>query len=290
MLLHLPERNGKIGAMNRGVPCAKNEILVFTDANSMLSENAMKEIVAYFANPKVGCVAGSKQVMNNRDSNPAIGEGVYWKYEAQLKKFESNIGSTIGAAGELFAIRRELFEIVEPDTILDDFVIAMRIALKGYEMKYANKALSVETESAGIAEEMKRKIRIAAGGFQTMFRMKELHSPFKNFMLFFQFYSHKVLRWLVVPFFIIFLFFLNFFILLASENVSTIYIILFWIQVFFYLLAFAGNFLQIKKHLPRWLFFPYYFVVTNYCQLRGLIRFLKGQQTVNWEKAARASN
>ena len=289
-LLHLPERMGKINAINRAVSFAKNDIIIFSDANSMLSTNVVKEIVSIFSNPKVGCVAGSKQVVNGTVDNQAMGEGLYWEYEALLKKFESKIGSTIGAAGELFAIRRELFEIVEPDTILDDFVIAMRVALKGYYVKYADRALAVEVQSASIVDEMKRKIRISAGGFQTLFRMSQLHNPFKQIGLVFKFYSHKVLRWLVVPFVLPLLLLLNFIIVHFNDYTPSIYLLMLVLQICFYILALAGNFLPKNRFMPRWLFFPYYFLIVNYCQVLGLIRYLNKKQSVKWEKATRASN
>ncbi len=287
-LLYEPQRKGKIGALNRAVPYASNDILVFSDANSMLSVNALKEIIKPFSNKKVGCVAGSKQISSLDTDNPSISEGVYWKYEALIKKFESATGSTIGAAGELFAIRRELFEPVEPDTILDDFVIASRIALGGFMVKYAPEALAVETQSANISEEMKRKIRISAGGFQTMFRIVGLHNIFKRPGLVLKFWSHKVLRWLIVPFSLIVLFLLNILIVLNKPEVSYAYSIILWLQILLYLIASLGILLKGKKKIPGWFFFPYYFVVINYCQIAGFIKYLRKQQSVNWEKAKRS--
>ena len=152
IVLHESERKGKIGAMNRGMKEIESPITIFCDANSMLTNNSVKEIVHFFANPKVGCVAGEKQIRKHQsDIAVSSGEGFYWKYESFIKKLESIIGSTVGAAGELFAIRTELFREVEMDTLLDDFVISLRIAENGYKLKYSPKAVAIESGSASIA-------------------------------------------------------------------------------------------------------------------------------------------
>ena len=126
---HLSERRGKMHAMNRGVKFVKTEIIVFSDTNTILGNRSIREIVACFADEKVGCVAGEKRIIEKQsDAAAGAGEGIYWKYESWLKKLDAELNSAVGAVGELFAIRTSLFQEVEPDTLLDDFIISLRIA------------------------------------------------------------------------------------------------------------------------------------------------------------------
>ncbi len=291
-VLHKPERGGKIGAINRGMKYVKTPIVIFSDGNTMLSKDSIKIIVDLFKDPKVGCVAGEKRIFQNEaDAAAGAGEGFYWKYESFLKQKDAELYSAVGAAGELFAIRTELFEEVEKDTLLDDFIISLRIVKRGYVIQYDSRAYAQETASANVKEELKRKIRIAAGGIQSIVRLKELLNPFKYGIFSLQFLSHKVLRWLVVPFSLPIIFLLNL-LVVAVENTwadyQNTYSVLFYLQVLFYLLVFVGWLLKDSKTRLKILFVPYYVFVMNYAAIRGFFRYIKGQQSVNWERAKRA--
>ena len=134
-VLHKPERNGKIAAMNRGIKYVKTPIVIFSDANTLLGKESVIKIAGMFNNKNTGCVSGEKRILNNdQEAASAAGEGIYWKYESKLKKWDAELYSAVGAAGELFAIRTELFNEVEPDTLLDDFIISLRVAMKGYKI------------------------------------------------------------------------------------------------------------------------------------------------------------
>jgi cellulose synthase/poly-beta-1,6-N-acetylglucosamine synthase-like glycosyltransferase len=286
---HLPERNGKIAAMNRGMQFVRTPIVIFSDANAMLSRQSVKRIVALFGDEKVGCVSGEKRILVRAiDTAAGTGEGFYWKYESTLKKWDSELYSVVGAAGELFAIRTELYNEVETDTLLDDFVISLRTAQKGYTIQYDPEAYAVETASAGISEELKRKIRIAAGGMQSLIRLRALLNIFRYGTLSFQYFSHRVLRWTLAP--------LSLLLLLPAGGVLAfnegirefgMYSLLFWFQVFFYLTAFIGWRLKNRSVRFKPIFIPYYFFIMNLCVFLGLNRFLKGSQTVKWEKVKR---
>ncbi len=286
-IYHQPERQGKTGAINRGMQFINTPIVIFSDANSMLNKEAVKNIVAEFSNPKIGCVAGEKRI-ETKDKNSAInaGEGIYWKYESIIKTCESNINSAMGAAGELFAIRTNLFQPIKKDTILDDFTISMQIAEKGYRIVYLPNAYAIEEASINIKEEFKRKIRIAYGGFQSLFRQTSLLNFFKHPVLTFQYLSHKVLRWLIIPFSLFALIIINLVILFKTQTYS-IYSIFFLMQLIFYSIALLGAILQNQKLKIRWIFAPYYLVIMNLSVIMGFIRFLKKNQTVNWERAKR---
>lgn len=182
-----PQRQGKTAAMTRGMTFIKTPLVVFTDANTMVNSEAVREIVLAFRNPKVGCVAGEKRIaVQAKDEAAAGGEGIYWRYESTLKALDARLYSAVGAAGELFAIRRELFEPMEPDTLLDDFILSLRIAMKGYTIAYCTHAYAIESGSADMHEEEKRKVRIAAGGLQSIWRLRPLLNPFRYGVLSFQ--------------------------------------------------------------------------------------------------------
>ena len=134
-VLYQPQREGKTAALNRGIRFVTTPLVVFTDANTHLNREALREIVRAFANPKVGCVAGEKRIALQDKANAASGgEGLYWKYESALKQLDSRLYSAVGAAGELFAIRRELYEEMPADTLLDDFILSLRIVMRGYTL------------------------------------------------------------------------------------------------------------------------------------------------------------
>lgn len=288
---HIPERGGKIGAMNRGMKLVNTPIVIFSDANTLLSTNAIKEIVHKFRNPNVGCVSGEKRIMNlTKEAAAGAGEGIYWKYESKLKKWDAELFSVVGAAGELFAIRTELFNEIEKDTLLDDFIISLRIAMQGYRIEYSPEAYAEETSSADVKEELKRKIRIAAGGIQSIVRLKSLLNIFRYGTLSFQYISHRVLRWTLTPLALLVIIPLNI-ALVASHrglNVAGIYQILLAGQILFYLAALTGWILENKKIRVKIIFIPYYFFIMNWAVYLGFLRYIKGKQKVTWEKAKRA--
>lgn len=283
-LFHKDGRSGKMAAINRVMPLIDSSITIFSDANAMLNSESAREIVKHFSNEKVGVVAGEKRIMKTTGKTAEVGEGIYWKYESFLKKLDSELYSAVGAAGELYAIRTELFEELEADTLLDDFVLSLKICQKGYVTAYEPNAYATETASLNSAEELKRKIRICAGGFQSTFRLTGLLNPFQNGLLTFQYVSHRLLRWVVVPFALIFLLFVNLFLIQQNQ----FYLFSFIAQIVFYSMAFLGFYYEKLGKKVKILYVPYYFSLMNYSALAGFKRFLNNQQNVVWEKALRA--
>ncbi len=288
---HLPERRGKMHAMNRGVKFVKAPIIIFSDTNTILGNQSIREIVTKFSNSKTGCVAGEKRIVEKEeDSAAGAGEGLYWKFESWVKKMDSELNTAVGAVGELFAVRTELFEDVEEDALLDDFMISLRIAQKGYRIAYTPNAYAEETASLNVKEELKRKIRIAAGGIQTIFRLKGLLNPVKSGLLSWQYISHKVLRWTLAPISLFLIFPVNL-LIVAQENIWTgfnFYTIAFYVQILCYVLALIGWYFENRKLRFKLLFVPYYFASINYASILGIRRYFKGKQSVNWEKSKRA--
>ncbi len=286
-LLHEDRRSGKAAAENRAMQFVKTPIVIFSDANAMLNSEAIRQIVKHFANKRTGCVSGEKQILKDHsESASTAGEGMYWQYESRLKKLDSEFNSAVGAAGELVAFRTELYEALPEDTLVDDFVQSMQIAAKGYRIVYEPNAIAVETASLNVKEELKRKIRISAGNWQAIKRLSGKLLITKTPVLFFQYLSHKVLRWAVAPFLLILIFLLSIPLALSGDN---IYEGLFFAQLGFYLVAMLGYIFQNRRTQFTALFIPYYFCVMNYASIAGLVKYLSGKQTANWDKAKRKS-
>jgi cellulose synthase/poly-beta-1,6-N-acetylglucosamine synthase-like glycosyltransferase len=286
---HVPERNGKIGAMNRGMKLVTSPIVVFCDANTMLGKESIRRIVNLFRDPGVGCVSGEKRIFSKeKDAAAGAGEGLYWKYESTLKKWDAELFSVVGAAGELFAIRTELYREVEPDTLLDDFMISLRVAQNGYTIQYDPEAYAIETASSNVKEELKRKVRISAGGIQSVIRLRSLLNIFRYGTLSFQYISHRVLRWTLAPLSLL-LMLVSGLILAVQEGIFDlgIYSTIFWLQVIFYLMALLGWYLENRSIKIKLLFVPYYFFIMNLSVFLGFGRYLKRSQSVNWERAKR---
>ena len=269
-----PERRGKSAALKHGIKEVSTEIVMMTDANTMLNPGAVREIVRLMQNPIVGCVSGEKKVMAKSDSDEAAqGEGLYWKYESTLKRLDSELYSAMGAAGELCVIRRQLMTDIPDDTLLDDFVISMEIVRMGYKIAYTSKAFAMEYGSADLHEESKRKRRIAAGGLQSSWRLRSLMNPLRHPVVAFQFVSHRVLRWTITPVCLFALIPLNTILVLSGEGI--IYTIIWILQILFYASALAG--MKISK----------YFVFMNLNVFRGMA-YLINNTSGTWEKAKRA--
>jgi biofilm PGA synthesis N-glycosyltransferase PgaC len=282
---HEDRRAGKAAAENRAMTLIDTPIVVFCDANTYLNKDCIKNLVRHYDDPKVGAVSGEKRVLSSgADTASAAGEGLYWKYESALKKWDSELYTIVGAAGELISFRSELVQDLEEDTILDDFMQTMRICQKGYRVVYEPESYAAETASDNVTEELKRKVRIAAGGWQSMSRLWKILIPIPQPLLSFQYISHRVLRWSISAFVLPLIFILNIF-LFAQE---WMYEYLLYAQVVFYVTALIGWFLENRAIRVKLLFVPYYFLMMNYAVFAGFGRWLKGSQKATWERAKRA--
>lgn len=286
-LMHSPERKGKIAAVHRAVGEIISETIVFTDANTFLNREALLHLCRHYSDAAVGAVAGEKRILMAESADAsAAGEGFYWKYESRLKTWDSELHSVVGAAGELFSVRTSLYSPVSPDSIIDDFMISMLIARKGFRIIYEPEAYAVETASENVAEELKRKVRIAAGGMQSIVWLASLLNIFRYGTLSFQYISHRVLRWSITPFLLILVLLLN--VPLAVQE-GGIYALILVFQVIFYSLSLAGRILENRNLRVKVLFIPYYFCLMNYAVIAGIVRYFRRKQSAAWEKSRRKS-
>jgi cellulose synthase/poly-beta-1,6-N-acetylglucosamine synthase-like glycosyltransferase len=285
-LVYSPERRGKAAAIQHGLHESSTPIVIFTDANTMLNVNAIREIAQLFQDPQIGCVAGEKRVAaRNSGEAAAEGEGLYWKYESTLKRWDSELYSAMGAAGELFAIRMSDYREAPPNALLDDFMMSMLIVADGKRIAYTADAYAMEYGSANMHEESKRKRRIAAGGLQSIWWLRELMNPLRQPLVAFQFVSHRVLRWSLTPFCLVALLPLN--VLLAWPADALLYRVIMMLQVLFYAAAFGGWLLARHGKTCRLLNLPYYFVFMNINVFRGINYLRTHSHSGSWEKAKR---
>lgn len=273
-------RRGKPAVLNELVRQARGEIVVLADARQRFETGALRALVAPFSDPEVGAVSGELVLTENADGT-AVGEGVgfYWRYEKLIRWSESRVDSAVGATGAIYAIRRDLFEPIPEDTILDDVLIPMRIARRGYRVLFEARARAFDRAAATAGEEFGRKVRTIAGNFQLFAREVWLLNPFRN-RLWLQTVSHKGLR-LLSPLVLIAAFCAN--LLLADAAFYR------WTlvgQIIFYGAALGGYARRDARRKSPLLSVPYVLCLLSWATVVALLRFLAGRQRVTWEKAS----
>ncbi|MGZ6099110.1 MAG: glycosyltransferase family 2 protein [Myxococcaceae bacterium] len=272
-------RAGKTSVLNRCIPAARGELVVLSDANTRIDPGALKALVRHFEDPRVGAVCGRLQLYN--PTRAEYEESAYWKYESWLKALEGEQGAVVGANGGLYAMRRALFTGLPPSTIVDDFVIALRLLDQGYRVLYEPQALASEETTEDYGREFGRRARIAAGNFQSLGLVPGLLSPFRGFPAF-AFWSHKVLRWCAPALMLVTL----------AANVALLeepfYRVTMAAQVGFYALAVLGSLAVGPSVVRRTAGVAYYFVTMNVAIAVGFWRFLRNSQGAAWERTARA--
>jgi cellulose synthase/poly-beta-1,6-N-acetylglucosamine synthase-like glycosyltransferase len=199
-LLDFPERRGKAAVLNRSISTLSGEVVLLSDANTLIAPDAVKKLLRWFERPEVSCVCGRLVL-----TDPATGknaDGLYWKYETMLKRSEARLGALLGANGAIYAIRRDRYEPIPDGTIIDDFVIPLlSLIRRGGSVVYEPDALAFEETAPDVAAEFRRRCRIGAGGFQSLALLWPVLDPRRGWLAF-AFFSHKLLRWLG-PFFLL---------------------------------------------------------------------------------------
>ena len=282
-----PERRGKTAALKHGLRELQTRYVAFTDANTMINPEALREIARLFMDPTVGCVSGEKRVAARKKGEMAAeGEGLYWKYESTLKRWDSELYSAMGAAGELYAIDPALARDVPDEALLDDFMMSMYIVDEGRRIAYTPDAYAREYGSANIYEESKRKRRIAAGGLQSIWWLRRMLNPFRQPLVAFQFISHRVLRWSITPVAMILLLLAN--IALVVMGAGLFYQVILVLQVLFYLMALCGWLQSRVGRKNKLLYTAYYFMFMNFNVFRGMAYLKSHSKSGTWEKARRS--
>jgi biofilm PGA synthesis N-glycosyltransferase PgaC len=280
LLLHQPERRGKSAAIDRAVRECRTDVILFSDANTEYSTDAVAKLVQHFADPLVGGVSGRKVVLDDQQRATTEGETAYWSYEANLKIWESATGSIATADGEIFAIRRSLFEGLPSHVVHDDMYLTLQLIGRGYRVVYEPAATSAEYASKNLLDEFHLKLRYASAGYQILSHFRTMFWPVPTaFGL--RFLSHKLLRW-TAPLSLGMIFLSS----AALASRGGVYQLLFWSQVSFYSLALIG-FVLPRQTTARVFYFPLYFSVMNAAALCGFVKYFIVGQSPLWRKAER---
>jgi cellulose synthase/poly-beta-1,6-N-acetylglucosamine synthase-like glycosyltransferase len=278
-VVEFPQRGGKAAVLSRLVPMAKGEVVVFTDANTIMDRGAVRALVRHFQDGSVGAVVGRLRLYNR--VRREYEESLYWRYETLLKYYEGRLGCVIGANGGIYAIRRLLFSPLRAGTIIDDFVIPMRIATRGWRVPFEPEAVAHEETTEDYDREFGRRARIGAGNWQSVALVPDVLDP-RNGFLTFAFVSHKLVRW-TAPFLLAVAFALN--LPLALQGGFT-YPALLTAQAAFYALALLGRG-GLAGPLRRVASVAHYFVAMNAALAVGFWRFVRGTQSGAWSRTAR---
>jgi cellulose synthase/poly-beta-1,6-N-acetylglucosamine synthase-like glycosyltransferase len=254
-------------ALNIGAKLAKSDIIVFSDANNEFNDLVLMKLARHFKDPNIAAVSGVRNTIGSRSKQASAGDDLYWKYETLIKKAESKLGSVTAAAGEILAIRRELYSPVSRDYINFDAAITFDLVKRGYRVIIDDEAISLTLVSADIKNLFKERTLKARGSFQTLFREFTYLMPPRDWFSF-SFVSHKVLRW-IAPFLLLVLFIVPWFML---DNVFMQMLLI--VQVVFYLYGAFGWFFRNKIKLPGYTNLITYFTVMNAAMFVGFFRFL----------------
>ncbi len=269
-------RMGKSALLMECVRIAIGDIILFTDADAVLEQDALKKILRNFADPKIGCVEG---IRRDIDEKGLLLDSLYWRYETALKKLNSRLHSIVGATGAIFAIRKGLYHPLTPERG-DDFEIPYGVLFQGYDTVLESEAVAYHPWLAN-EDEFKRIVRIVAWMLPSALRLLLEAFRKRRWIIVFQLLSHKILRW-SVPIFMVLLFIIN------LNLHGGFYIIILMFQILFYIIAVVGLVCEKRKvRMIGFLKIPYFFCLINFASLVGIIKYCIGLHEMNWVKTAR---
>jgi len=283
-VFNFPQRRGKPAVLNALVASAGGEIVVLSDVRQTFGRGALRAFARSFADAQVGAVGGEMILATQSGAGVSESCGFYWRYETFIRSRESLIDATVGVTGPIYAIRRDLFEPIPSDTIIDDVLIPMRIVRRGYRVVIDADARAFDSAFCEPGQEFTRKVRTLAGNFQLFAREPWLFNPFRN-RLWWQTMSHKALRLAIAPLQV----------LAAVCNVlllsgSPVYRLAMIGQIAFYGCAVAGCILPRRWKKPVVVALPFFFCLLSWATVLGFLRSITGRQPVTWQKAAGVSN
>lgn len=278
-VLQFAHRRGKSQTLNAAIPQLDADIVVLSDANTAMDPLALRHLVRWFADPKVGAVCGRLILSDSRTGRNT--DGLYWRYETFLKLREGRLGGLLGANGAIYAIRRELFQPLPPGTLIDDFVIPLAAKLRsGCRIVYEPAAVAHEETAPNLRGEFSRRARIGAGAFASLATLWPLLSPRHGWTAL-ALWSHKVLRW-VCP-----LLLLGSLLTSIALAAHPVYRAALFAQAAFYALCIIGALVPSANLLSRPLrAFPM-FAGMNLALFIGFLRWLRGPETGVWNRTTR---
>ncbi len=280
-IFHFQARRGKLAVLRDLAQRTSADVLVFTDANTMLERNCIHNLARHFADPQVGAVSGEEVRVVAAGTDPSA-ESLYWRYESAVKVLESRLNCSLGGNGSALAVRHSLFH-PRQQSIVEDFQIPLEIRFKGYRVVYDPEAVAIEEIAPTFSTQFARRVRISAGNYQTLFGNLEYLNPLKGFLAF-SFFSHRVLRWLV-PMFLMVAFGCSLAMITRPE-----FEVLAAVQFVFYAAAALGYWLKRQGKRVRPFSLPFHFCSMNAALLFGLFAYLSGRQTLTWKSTPRSGS
>lgn len=269
------ERSGKALALNRILPMATGEVLIFTDANSFVEPGALEAMAECFADPDIGGVCGEIAVDTGKSGSIGKAEGAYWTYDQAMKRAETRLGGAVSAQGSFYAIRAG-FAAPFRDDCADDFYNSVRVVAMGSRLAFEPRVRATEHVTERAKKEMGRRIRSTERGWRALMAHRALLNPLTHGWYAWQLLSHKFLRRLM-PFLLIALFAVS----LALAGKAPVYTLLALLQTGFYATALAAALSSAFRRLPlvRQIFF---FSMSNLAMALGLLRYMRGHRSTLW--------
>jgi poly-beta-1,6-N-acetyl-D-glucosamine synthase len=273
-IVELNQNVGKAAALSRGCALATGDVLVFADVRQRWHEAALKRLLNNFSSLEVGAVSG--ELVLESDIGVLAGVGLYWRYEKWLRRNEALVHSTVGVAGSISAVRRQLFMPIPAGTLLDDVYWPMQVVMQGSRVVYDESAIAYDRLPANAGGEFRRKVRTLSGNFQIVARLPQLLLPWRN-PIFVQFVSHKLLR-LAVPWALL--------TALVSSMImhSGIYLYAAGAQLAFYA-AGVASLVAGGSSKSRVLSAAGSFIVLNAAAAAGLLVWLSGNAGSSWKRS-----
>jgi cellulose synthase/poly-beta-1,6-N-acetylglucosamine synthase-like glycosyltransferase len=276
-LLRMPERRGKTASLNVALQQVRSEIVVFSDANILYQEDALRYLTRNFADPIVGCVTGNSCYRDTHASGAHEQENSYWGYERFIRVMESQIGSTVGGDGAIFAIRRELYTPLSPEAI-NDLVIPLQIVARGYRAIFERQAVGYEPSTGHFAGEFRRKRRIVNRSWRGVMSVRTVLDPRRVGLFAWQVWFHKVLRWLVLPFMV-----LAVVGCIVASPLSPLYQLGAWGALVSLLAAGVGALVPERSGpFARLVHGAFYFYLVNTAAILGIVTALRGRVETIW--------
>ncbi|MBF0343287.1 MAG: glycosyltransferase family 2 protein [Nitrospirae bacterium] len=272
------KREGKRATLFKTVPLAKNNIIVFSDANSMYKKDAIRKLVRAFSDKRIGCVSGRLVYTNPSNSSIGKGESTYWEYDFVLKMLTSKFLSLAGGVnGSIFAIRKELYDPIDKYRG-DDFEISSRVEINGYGVVLEPEAISYEESSEHVRQEFSRKVRLATWNLKSSLLLLKEALEKRRFITALILFSHRFLRY-TTPVWLISLLICNAFLLRSP------FVYFLFLQILFYLMALAGMIMDRSNRKYSIIFLlPFYFIMVNYAALIAIVKNILGHSEMVWEK------
>lgn len=272
-VIETPGRYGKLRAMNMAMEMMTGDIIIFSDANALLSKDSMTAMVRHYEDPNVGGVCG--QITIAKKGDIAQADGFFWRYDQMMKHAESDIGGTVSAQGSIHSLRRALAEPVPPG-VADDFVLSVRAVAKGYRLAFEPRATTTEAVTETAKAEIGRRIRSTEMGWRALMLTREVMNPVRFGLYAWQLISHKFLRRLV-PLFMITALISN----LVLFGQSWLWTLLGAGQVLFYVIALLAYLFPATRRLPLW-GKVMFFVMSNIAMALGIFAYYRGRESSIW--------